>query len=212
MQGYFNFNDDIGFSLSLLLSILCFFLLLKLENKSPLKFLKIFSIDSKEVLPIIILAISLSFFSLGFGDLLTKFIKDNSLYTSNDNLSIYAVIHIALLAPICEEIFFRGIIFPKLKSILPFFLANIIQAVIFGYFHGNIINILGSIICGIVLALIYSYTNNLTNSILLHSFHNILIILFNLLSIDIAPFFSILISFLALVLYVKLIKHNINFL
>ncbi|WP_207707469.1 hypothetical protein, partial [Clostridium tarantellae] len=39
LQDYFKLNDDIGFSICLILSTFCFYILLKLENKSPVKYL-----------------------------------------------------------------------------------------------------------------------------------------------------------------------------
>lgn len=214
LQDYFKFNDDIGFSFSLLLSTICFFLFLKIENKSPLKFLKLYNVDFKFIPLIILLAISLVLFKLGLGNLLIEILKinitiDTSIY---DELYFWSIIHIVFLAPICEEIFFRGIIFTKLRYILPNSLAILIQALIFGAFHGglsgDIVRVSLSTVSGIIFALLYNYTNNLTSSILFHSCSNILVIILNLLAFDINPILSIIISFLCLVLYTTLIKYN----
>ncbi|MGN0026401.1 MAG: lysostaphin resistance A-like protein, partial [Clostridium sp.] len=84
-------------------------------------------------------------------------------------------------APICEEIIFRGILFQKLKEIMPLFLSIIIQGFIFGIVHGSFIQSLLAGFSGILYALVYNYKKNLTLPILIHAFNNIFLIILNLL-------------------------------
>ncbi|MCY6356248.1 CPBP family intramembrane glutamic endopeptidase [Clostridium sp. ZS2-4] len=208
-QDKIGFNDDIGFSLALLLSITFFFLLLKTENKEPVNFLNIHKVNFNLIILLIVLAVSGTFFDLGVIELLKKFIETDN---SND-IQLYwgSIIHIVFLAPICEEIFFRGIVFVKLKNVMPPFLAVIIQGLIFGCFHGSLLS--GHFVqmfSGIMYALIYHYTNNLTISILLHSFDNLVLVILNLLpfTFNINPPIFITIGFLCLLAVILFIKHN----
>ena len=212
LQDIMGFNDDIGFSFALLLSTICLFLLLKMEHKSPMQFLQLHKVNFKIIPSIIILSICIIFFNLGFSTLLIQFFENNIF--SDIPLCFSSIIHIVFLAPICEEIFFRGIIFTKCKYIMPAFIAILIQAFIFGICHGalsgNIIQSLSAMISGIIFALIYNYTNNLTISILLHIFMNLLLVILNLLpfAINVYPITYIILSILCLFLHLYLLKYK----
>lgn len=183
LQDIFKFNDDIGFSLALVLSISLFILLLKKENKSPIEYLKIHKITLKNTLSLILFAFILVGFKLTIANILIKYIPNN--ITSETQLYFWSILSLVVVAPICEEICFRGILFQKLTELMPSFLSIIIQSFIFGIIHGafsgHIIQSITSGLSGVVYALIYKYKNNLTDSILLHSFHNSILVILNLL-------------------------------
>lgn len=183
LQKKFKFNDDIGFSLALVLTTSLFLLLLKREKKSPFKYLKIHRVNLKTILLLICFTIIL--FSLDFGivALLRQTITTN--VSTETQLYFWSVLHIVILAPISEEIFFRGILFQKLKEIMPLFLSLIIQGFIFGISHGalsgHLIQSIVAGLSGILYALVYNYKKNLTIPILLHSFYNSFLVILNLL-------------------------------
>lgn len=78
---------------------------------------------------------------------------------------------IAVAPGICEEVMFRGTIlssYDKLgskKSIL-------ITAILFGFFHFNIMNLVGPIFLGIILGILVYKTNSIYASILGHTLNN----------------------------------------
>ncbi|KEH99932.1 CPBP family intramembrane metalloprotease (plasmid) [Clostridium botulinum] len=202
------FNDDVGFSLGLLLSTSIFFLLLKKEGNSPIKFLKIHKVKFNITIVILMLAITNTIFQLGANEFLQKFIMTR-IY-NHTQLYWGSIIHLIVLAPLCEEILFRGIIFTKLKNVMPVFLAIIIQGIIFGRFHGALSTHILQTFSGIIFALVYNYTNNLTANILFHSFDNLLLVILNMLPFDfnVNPAICIIISFLCLLVIIMLIKHH----
>lgn len=183
LQDIFKFNDDIGFSLALIMATSLFLLLLKREKKSPFKYLKIHKVNLKTILQLICFTIILVPVDLGIIALLRQTITTN--VSTETQLYFWSVLHLVILAPICEEIFFRGILFQKLKEIMPLFLSLIIQGFIFGISHGALSgHLMQSIVAGfsgILYALIYNYKKNLTVSILLHSFCNSFLVILNLL-------------------------------
>lgn len=91
-------------------------------------------------------------------------------------LLLYALLVSAVAAPICEEIFFRGMIFRYLRRRWPLWLAALVSATIFGAAHLSpatsplIVPVLAFI--GLVLALVYERTGSLTNSMMLHALNN----------------------------------------
>ena len=61
------------------------------------------------------------------------------------------LLYAALLGPIEEELTFRGVIFYSAKKALPFWAANLFQALLFGIFHMNLIQ--GIYACFVILSL-----------------------------------------------------------
>lgn len=101
-------------------------------------------------------------------------------------LLLLALLVTAVAAPICEEIFFRGMLFRLLQTRVPLSAAVVLSAVAFGLAHASPVVSLALLptfmFMGIVLALVYSRTGWLTNSILLHGLSNAVatVVAFNL--------------------------------
>ena len=101
-------------------------------------------------------------------------------------LLLLALLVTAVAAPICEEIFFRGMLFRLLRSRIPLWSAVVVSAIAFGLAHASPAvspALLPSFIfMGIVLALVYVRTGWLTNTILLHGLNNaiVTVLAFNL--------------------------------
>lgn len=200
-QSYFKLNDDFSFSISLILSAFCFYILLKLENKDPIKYLNLKVFKFKYFYLIILLSLSIVLL-----DSTLVFILENILniqVPNNNSITFYRLLHIIFLAPIYEEIFFRGIILTKLKQNFPAFIAIIFQAIIFGFFHGDVITKILSTITGIILGSIYNYTNNLTIVICIHSCINIFIAIFNIYSLNINPILATVLSGILVIICIK---------
>jgi membrane protease YdiL (CAAX protease family) len=91
-------------------------------------------------------------------------------------LLLLALLVTAVAAPICEEIFFRGMLFRLLRTRVPLWAAVLASAVAFGLAHASPAVSLALLptfmFMGIVLALVYVRTGWLTNSILLHGLSN----------------------------------------
>jgi len=98
----------------------------------------------------------------------------SKLLTSPVSLVLMTVI----LAPILEEILFRGIIMKGMihNQVKPA-TAIIISAFIFGAVHFNPWQFAGAFLLGLVLGLVYYKTKSLLMSIMLHAFNNLLSVL-----------------------------------
>ncbi len=92
--------------------------------------------------------------------------------------AIAAGILIVVAAPISEEIFFRGFIFGGFRSRLPFPVAAVISAVIFGLFHytgpGSIGVVPQLAFLGFALAWLYEETGSIYPTIGVHAVNNAL--------------------------------------
>ena len=77
-----------------------------------------------------------------------------------------------ILAPIGEEMLFRGVFYPILRNRLGIWPVVLISSLVFGIIHGDIAVGLTAFLLGIILALIYEYSRSLWTSILVHAINN----------------------------------------
>ena len=89
------------------------------------------------------------------------------------SVSPVLVIYSVLLAPVVEETIFRGLIFRYARYALPFWIANIWQALLFGLLHMNILQGIYAFTTGLVLGFICHRGRGIRYSILMHIFFNI---------------------------------------
>lgn len=78
------------------------------------------------------------------------------------------VLYTVLIAPVAEEVVFRGVILHKARRVLPFLGANVLQAAFFGIYHQNIVQGIYAALCGFLFGLVCRKFNSLYASILLH--------------------------------------------
>ena len=97
-------------------------------------------------------------------------------------ISIF-VIGSAVIAPIYEELLFRGIIFPTLIQKTNFTIALVLSSLLFAVLHFHLSALLPLFVLSIILSITYLYTSTICASISLHA-------LFNLISIIAVKFIS----------------------
>ena len=85
---------------------------------------------------------------------------------------IALLVMIVVVAPLVEELLFRGILYRNLATRFGPVLAAIVSGVFFGVIHMNWAGLLPLSALGIALALLYERTGNLWSSILLHAVFN----------------------------------------
>ena len=97
---------------------------------------------------------------------------------SSDSLLLFTVhsLLIIIVAPITEEIFFRGFIYLYCKNKVGVYWGIIISGLVFGLAHFNLWIFLPTFIGGIVLAWIYEKTNSLYPAMIAHGTWNGIII------------------------------------
>lgn len=85
----------------------------------------------------------------------------------------YATLLVAVIvAPFCEEIFFRGFVFMGMSKAMPVWLAVIASAFIFAFAHADLGSFAVLFIIGIALAFLRWRTHSLWPGILLHMLNN----------------------------------------
>jgi len=74
-----------------------------------------------------------------------------------------------ILAPLAEEFLFRGITLKKAQKIMPFMAANVLQAVLFGIYHMNLIQGVYAFVLGMILGFTAEYFHSIWAAVLLHA-------------------------------------------
>lgn len=87
------------------------------------------------------------------------------------------LVSIVVIAPIIEEILFRGIVQKELGEAVGAVWAVVLQGILFGCAHGVLVQSIFTAVFGIMLGILYHKTNNLTLTILAHMFFNMTSIL-----------------------------------
>ena len=90
----------------------------------------------------------------------------------NSGLTVSMFFYSILLAPIGEELLFRGVTMHQAKRVFPFWAANIMQALLFGLFHMNMIQGIYAFFLGMVLGYICEKGGSIYQSILFHMMFN----------------------------------------
>ena len=79
----------------------------------------------------------------------------------------------ACLAPVLEEIFFRGVLFSKLRTRAGFLPAAAVSAAAFSLCHLNLVQFLPVFMLGLLLAYAYESTGNLLVAVSIHALNNL---------------------------------------
>ena len=123
----------------------------------------------------------------------------NDILTGKKNITVYDILVLeklqkprfepfmligtVIIGPIFEEIFYRGLLYNKLKQISNAFIAVFISSILFAFLHipgyGFNIKMFSLVLDGILLTYCYEKTNNIYVPILVHSINNFFIFLFN---------------------------------
>ena len=88
-----------------------------------------------------------------------------------DDMNFALILYAVFLGPICEELLFRGVTMNLAKRAMPFWLANLFQALLFGIFHMNVIQGVYAFVLGIFMGYICEKGGNILISICFHITH-----------------------------------------
>lgn len=161
---------------SIIAAVICLFVfwMIILATKTSIKErLDLYPISFKNIWPVMILGITANIFISNFISLLPipeAIMQEYSEATNllGDEITIVQLLSVVIVAPILEEILYRGLIMKSLQRGMPVIIALLIQAVLFGLMHGQLVWICYATFLGILLAVIKLKYKSLYPSILLH--------------------------------------------
>lgn len=103
---------------------------------------------------------------------------DRYLSMEVKNVAHYAMLGCAL-APLCEELLFRGIFYRSFGKVMPKVLACVLSSLIFGLTHGTVVHAYVGFVCGVMFCIVYEFTYKLRYCVLFHSAYNMVCFLGN---------------------------------
>jgi len=127
----------------------------------------------------IMLLIALVIYLLGGSNPLTA--EAEQVETITRGQLLLSITVVVILAPIFEELFFRGLFYPALRRSLGPTLAIVIDGIIFGALHMRYLSIVPLILVGMILAYVYEKTESLYAPMLTHALYNGVVVAISLL-------------------------------
>lgn len=100
------------------------------------------------------------------------------------SLSVGMFFYSILIGPITEELIYRGVTLRQAKKYLPFWAANLMQAILFGVYHMNLMQGIYAFFIGLIFGYVSEKSGNIHSSILLH-------ILFNMWGLLLSPYLTL---------------------
>jgi len=82
------------------------------------------------------------------------------------------VVHVMLLAPVAEEVAFRGLLYRFMRTLTVPALAMAASAVVFAMMHASLGQCLWALVLGLVAAVAYEHTRSLLTPIIIHGLFN----------------------------------------
>ncbi len=174
--------------ISNLLTVLVIVTVFLIRKRNVFEQIGLYKMKPLHTLPLITLGLSLQFvvsLVLGLaalipsvGEMLLEYEAVSSLALDPSKHPIIYIFAVAIVAPIVEEIVFRGLVFTRFRKAMPIWLAAFFSSLIFGILHGQIIWAAYATLLGVVFCIIYiKYRSILANIIIHLSFNAIAVAL-----------------------------------
>lgn len=106
----------------------------------------------------------------------------NEAASTLDDVGVLAFLCVVIVAPVVEEVVFRGLIMTRLAKAMPPWLAALLSAAVFGLCHGQIVWFCYAFVLGAVFGLMDLRAHSILPSILAHITFNLIGQLFTTLS------------------------------
>lgn len=157
------------------IALIIYWIRFAVRKKNILKEVEIKKISANGILPILVMAPSLN--------VIISMVVSNipwpqewiDAYATNSSVldgSLMTWISAVIIAPVFEEILFRGLVYTRLKKGMPTIIAAIVASLVFGLCHGTAIWIIYATVIGLVMTWVFERYQSLTASILFHFVFN----------------------------------------
>lgn len=177
-----------------ILTVVTVFLIFIIRKKKPVQELSLNPFSGKIVVPIVLMGLSFNVLTGVFLSLipvseeLMESYEISSSSVLGDNFFLMAV-GTVIVAPLVEEIIFRGLAYTRMKKGMPALAAMVLSAALFGAAHGQLLWMLYTSVFGMVLVWVFERSGSLVPCILLHMGYNLCSVLLSFLPEE-APDFA----------------------
>lgn len=150
------------------------FAVLNEQNRSVvLNSMNLAGVSWKQVIFIAVSAVCMYFISILNNRLWDKGTKTSSFYT-NTSFSAFQALFVIVIAPICEELLFRGLLLPSLKPQYGVVWSVLYSSLLFGLFHIRPKIIIPSFLAGIILGCLTINSGSIIPAAITHCLYNLL--------------------------------------
>lgn len=175
-------NNNYLLLASSIFTVLILMLIYKLKKRNIKNELLILKTRNSNLLIAILLGLSVWLVNSGiinlveysgvFQSAFDKFAETTSLITEGSFFSAFLVA--GIIAPFAEEFLFRGVIYRTLNRYFSIITSILVQAILFGIFHGNMVQGVYATFLGIVFGYITYKSKSLWPAVIAHMSNNIL--------------------------------------
>ncbi len=86
---------------------------------------------------------------------------------------VLAILASVIIAPVSEEIIFRGLVYTRLRKAMPPSVAMVLSSLVFGLLHGQLIWVCYAFFVGIAMAVVFARTGTVRATIAMHLAFNL---------------------------------------
>ena len=193
------------------LTLFIYWLVCAIRKKKFTREVSIRSIPVEAIVPIALLAASFNIITSVIISIIPwpqSWLNSYATSSSVIDSSLMTWLTAVLMAPVLEEIVFRGFLYTRLKKGLGKIAAVIITSLVFGIAHGTVIWFIYTFIFSIVLIWIFEKFQSLTASILLHLAYNLSGMALSLIPEEAGMI--VLVLFAAAIVGVRFVYRKIN--
>ena len=105
----------------------------------------------------------------------------------NEEIRVASYLGIAILAPIVEELVYRGLVYRRIRDYLGVKSATFISAAVFGLVHGNVVQFVFAFLIGLALSAVYERYRTILAPIAGHVFVNLFSCIMTFAAVEIIP-------------------------
>lgn len=190
---------------------------LKIRKKRFCQEVSMTKMNKMSILPLIVMGLAVQFF-VGYGimllpiseEIMSDYILQSSSRLTADNW-LFRILGVVIVAPIVEEVFFRGLVLSRFRKAMPLGLAIFLSSFLFGLMHGQLLWIAYTVVMGFLFSAVALSEKSIFASIILHMAIN-----FSGLFVDMIPCEGIVkvivcaISFVVLIATMYMVMGNNN--
>ncbi len=154
-------------------------IIFKMRHKSFAKEIHLKAIGASNIVPLILVGIALQFVATLAVELIPypeiwiidhQQAMDEAVNLKNIVMTICSVV---IYAGVVEEVIFRGLVYTRLKRGMPVVVAAILSSILFGLIHGSPIQVLATILMGLLLVWVFEKFNSIVPCIIVHMANNL---------------------------------------
>ena len=177
--------------LAVAITVPTYYLFYRERKQELLTFVSVRSIRPLSIPILVLFGCSLSYMLAIILTLLSQFDIFSKVFNNYEQVSemifggsfVLSLLSVGIIGPVFEEVLFRGLVFGELRKITKVKVALVLQALLFGIYHLNVVQGIYAFVLGLIIGFVYYRSSSIIAPIIIH-------VSINSLSVIIDEFFS----------------------